>query len=600
MKAFGSFLAITTTSLLTRSTRSVAPCIAPAREIATTSRLFTAAVSDDEDKSMTTTNNSAIAASSHNEYPVRTMLRGWLSLMVPMAWVTWRHTSSMPMTIGAFLAGPVFAILQGTIGILRFRVLYGDAPLPLSPAHGVVVVNPKNNTAAIAASCRNNKGCSCLGGSRWRNTAQVTEEERQVLAKALKEPPLRVLVIGDSLAIGVGTSRSCTPLLPEIISRTLSKALGGRAVYWTCHGAPGASAGWIVRELERGVGGDDSEVHSEFSETDCDTLSSDSSSSDDDADEDELPTEWQEWRDRLHRHRKRFDPNVFGPYDITVVLTGSNDLKSAFFPFLLTGEDVEFRQQAKQRGGGYDYELRRVLDTLRHRMKEGMNEIRDIRDSIMERLQPISPRATKSHKHADNSQDEKEDKTSKDSPSQHPKDEKRHMVVLPGMPARALPVFRMIPLRWLAVPIVAIMDNHKRALAKSHPDEVIFVEAPTVAGITEFEEQRGPIWEQRVTEDTLLALRDIRKSTCTRIESDMQEYYSKVGQKYEYKKVEGSSEAMPQHNAPVPPLSERPGQPGSKIFSVDKVHPNDEGYDYWGRYIGDAIVKAWKTQKHQQ
>ena len=176
------------------------------------------------------------------------------------------------------------------------------------------------------------------------------------------------------------------------------------------------------------------------------------------------------------------------------------------------------------------------------------------------------------------------------------------MVVLPGMPARALPVFKRVPLRWLAVPIVATMDNHKRALAKSHPGEVIFVEAPTTDSIKEFEEQRGPIWKQRETEDTLLALRDIRKSQCTRILAEMEEYYSRAGQLYgpqEMKKVDGSSLAMSQHNAPVPPLSERPGQPGSKIFSVDNVHPNDEGYDYWGRVIGDAIVKEWKSHNHQ-
>ena len=103
----------------------------------------------------------------------------------------------------------------------QYRILYRDAPLPLSPAHGVVVVNP-NTTDTIAASCANDEhitGCSCLGGRRWRNTTHVSESERQILARALEERPLRLLVIGDSLAIGVGTSRSCTPLMPEVIAQ---------------------------------------------------------------------------------------------------------------------------------------------------------------------------------------------------------------------------------------------------------------------------------------------------------------------------------------------------------------------------------------------
>ena len=29
-----------------------------------------------------------------------------------------------------------------------------------------------------------------------------------------------------------------------------------------------------------------------------------------------------------------------GPYDVAVVFTGGNDVKSTFFPFLLTGEDA--------------------------------------------------------------------------------------------------------------------------------------------------------------------------------------------------------------------------------------------------------------------
>jgi len=533
---------------------------------------------------------------SPNKCPAKNMMGCWLSFMIPVAWLTWKHTASIAASVAAFLAAPAFAILQGTIGILRYRVLYGDAPLPLSPAHGVVVVNP-DSSDTIAASCVNEEhitGCCCLGGRRWRNTTNVSESERQLLAKALKEQPLRLLVIGDSLAIGVGTSRSCTPLMPEVIARTLSKALGGRAVYWTCHGEPGASAGWIVRELECGVGNSSSSEAEEVPPT-CGDVSTDTSvASEDDtvsasfSEEEELdtlPTEWQEWRDRLHRHRKRFDPDVLGPYDVAVVFSGSNDLKSAFFPFLLTGEDVHFRKQAKERGGSYANELQLVLEVLRHRMKEGIDEIRD---NILEHLHPISPR-TRTHKQSQTRSGD--DKNHPASPHNSHNSANGPLIVLPGLAARALPIFRRLPLRWLAVPIVDKLDNHKRELAMSHPDEVIFVNPPTVAGITEYEEQRGPIWEQRESEDTLLALRDVHRRTCRRIETDMHEYYAEEDS---FEILKRPPSFMPQHNAPVPPLSQRPGRPGSKIFSRDQVHPNDEGYDYWGRYIGSAVVQQWK------
>lgn len=543
-------------------------------------------------------------------------MRGWLSVMIPIGYITWRKTASIPATIGAFLAAPLFAIFQGTVEILLFRYKFGDAPLPHSPAHGVVVVHPNNTSSSCTAaalsmtsSCSVNKrddehkwngiGCQCVGGRRWRNTTLISVEDRLLLQKALQEPPLRLLVIGDSLAIGVGMSASCTPLLPEVIARSLSKAFNGRAVYWTCHGAPGASAGWIVRELERGIQSKPSPpLPKQNSISETDSSEDESSSSSDEEDEEELPQEWQEWRDRLHRHKKRFHPDVLGPYDICVVLTGSNDLKSAFFPFLLTGEDVDFRKQAKERGGNYAKELRRVFEVLQQRMRSRMDDfqqrvrqdMQEIRHTIMERLHS-SQNSPRSRAHSTDSINNESSSLFCDDTNYS---KTGPIIVLPGMPARSLPIFRLIPLRWLAIPIIDIMDSHKRALAKAHPDDVIFVEPPSVESITEFENQRGPIWKQRETEDTLLALRDIRKSTCIRIESTMKEYYAKRGQDMSCVKSDGT-----QFNAPIPPLSERPGTPGSKIISVDNVHPNDEGYDFWGRCIASAVVAQWKQQQDE-
>jgi hypothetical protein len=567
-------------------------------------------------------------------HTVRTLLTAWMSVMLPCALIAWSQTRSIVVAIGSFFLIPGIGILQGTLAIFSYRQHFGDSPIPNTPTHGVVVVNPadrdpKNKEEVNATS---HVGCSCVGGKRWRRGGPLNDDEQAVLDRAMNEPPVRLLVIGDSLAIGVGTSSSCTPILPEVIAKTLSKELGGRAVYWTSHGAPGASAGWVVRELERGVQylakppvqredssfpnamelSDSSSDESSSTDT-IDTMSE--GSTDDEATDDSRSTnssskiEFQEWRSRLHRHRKRFDPEILGPYDIAVVLTGANDVKASSFPFLLKGDQAECYRQAKQRGGAYGAELRRLLDVLSQRMKLSLQESIDrvcetMQESIdrvcetmhlphpnfmspAESIQQTSVEPGKTHERATVHESANANNIS------------RPLIVLPGNPASVLPSFQIYPVKWLTVPILAIADNHKRQLAETHPDHVLFVEPPMRATIGEFEDQQGPLWRKRCTEDTLLELRDVRRRECESIASNMKRYYSARGRIYGSGDFQlDESAIVAQHNPPVPKLSERPGPTGSKIFSVDGIHPNDEGYDFWGRYIAEQIVHELK--KHDE
>jgi hypothetical protein len=129
-------------------------------------------------------------------------------------------------SLGMMVSTPLIAIFQGTYLLSDYRVHHGDAPRPIMPARGVAVAvktqtgNPNNNN----------------------NTSTLTLNPQQ---------PLRLLVVGDSLAAGVGMSKSGTPVLPESIARALSKACGGRAVYWTCVGTPGVSASQIVQDIHQ-------------------------------------------------------------------------------------------------------------------------------------------------------------------------------------------------------------------------------------------------------------------------------------------------------------------------------------------------------------
>jgi len=109
------------------------------------------------------------------------------------------------------VATPLIAILQGSFLLSDYRINYKDAPRPITPCHGAL----------------------CHGDQQ----IQSTERGRTLLTTA--DNPLRLLVVGDSLAAGVGVSDNGLPVLPESIAKALSKALDGRVVCWTCVGTPG-------------------------------------------------------------------------------------------------------------------------------------------------------------------------------------------------------------------------------------------------------------------------------------------------------------------------------------------------------------------------
>mmetsp|Transcript_32145 Transcript_32145/g.78352 ORF Transcript_32145/g.78352 Transcript_32145/m.78352 type:complete len:855 (+) Transcript_32145:302-2866(+) len=621
------------------------------------------------------------------------MLRLWLfGMIAPLGVVTWTITNQFSAVVISILALPTIAIIQGSVAILKYRVKYGDSPLPLAPSHGIVkCISSKasssttTTTTTIDASDAPGTPSTPLlevDGIIKKSGTVVVDGDANDTSNNTNASPLRLLVIGDSLAVGVGQSKCSTPIMPETIAKSLSKSMNGRPVLWTCHGAPGASAGWIVRELERSFRhgqfiqqqtyyplspvktkkptlprdedlqgeqyfqNDDNQINgamNDISSRSFDSASSSSSSSfaslnenqDGDNDDEAVP-----WSERLKDHKIRFDPDVLGPFDIAIVLTGSNDLKSAFFPFLLTGEDAEFRRQAQQRGGGYDTELTRILQvlnermrmklqTLRHQVEVAKDRVLESVDTIRERLHShdmtaevkensqsgahpnvgegtvgilvgndgvdskstarIDPRerdgsyqkSSNSHTNL-NSTDMLDDNTNHTVSSHGALNSSMFpMVVLPGLPARALPIFNIPPLRWLAVPIVDIMDSHKETLSKHHDGEVLFVDAPPADTIAEYACQEGMYRDDEEQDRILLRLRDIKKRRKQRIESDMAQYSNKKGQ-------------------PRLPEDLPHGKKHFAVFSEDGIHPNDAGYAFWGRHIANAIVEEWKRKQNEQ
>lgn len=117
-------------------------------------------------------------------------------------------------SVGMAVATPLVAILQGSFLLSDYRMNYRDAPRPITPSSGVIV--------ALA--------------QQGRHTTNRSETPSTSADK-----PFRLLVVGDSLAAGVGVSGNGLPILPESIAKALSKALDGRVVCWTCVGTPGMS-----------------------------------------------------------------------------------------------------------------------------------------------------------------------------------------------------------------------------------------------------------------------------------------------------------------------------------------------------------------------
>jgi len=115
---------------------------------------------------------------------------------------------------------------------------------------------------------------------------------------------------------------------------------------------------------------------------------------------------------------------------------------------------------------------------------------------------------------------------------------------------------------------------YKRKLAASHPGEVLFVRPPSVVDVGTYSDEDGELLEQRLREDTILSVKDIQREDCQRIGDEMRDYYQ----------PKGNSSAK----------TGDPRYSHYKSFSVDGIHPNDLGYDIWGRHIGNAIYDEWQ------
>mmetsp|Transcript_20621 Transcript_20621/g.30995 ORF Transcript_20621/g.30995 Transcript_20621/m.30995 type:complete len:552 (+) Transcript_20621:204-1859(+) len=529
----------------------------------------------------------------HKPYSLSRFLAGWFTIIVPIGLFAYSQTKSFMVSIASMLAMPCYAVWQGTDGMFRYRYYFGTPPFPRNPAHGVVVVNPKPLSKEKAPEVGNySSGCCCEGGMRWRRGGKLEKEEKAIMDKALREEPIRMLVIGDSLALGLGTDRSCMPMMPETLAKEVSKRMGGRAVLWTGYGAEGAASSWTLNELSRKArkeaaasnsanntkrdanavepdGVALSDTSSDYSSDDDTTNSNNLSSGEKLAGPESGNTKgsnqksskknddpFSEWKARLKNFRQTFENDIAGPYDIVFIFSGGNDAKSAFIPFYVKTakgeEDTSSYYKEDGRGSSLFSDFERILDHLGPKMN------------------------------TDFSCDSK-------SKTQMP------LVVFPMMPPLMIPAFQYVPLLWMATPLTGMIENNKRRLQQKYPSHVVCVDAPTSEKAGYFERQEGRIWEKRQEEDVLLCLRDVTREQCQSTIAAMTNHVqtkSKVHGKNKELRYSKEKSEITQMNAPLPKLSDLKGyKEGHGIFSVDNVHPNDEGYDFWGRFIADGVFQ---------
>ena len=463
-------------------------------------------------------------------------------------------------------------------------------------------------------------------------------------------------------------SKSGIPVLPESIARALSKACGGRAVYWTCVGTPGVSASQIVRDIDQitphkpgrlemlvkewqakrkkwqerqelrrrpteleSAGEDGKEsprsyltewwqfIRSKEKKTPSEVrgatehlvkewwrqmtnqVKEDISdikenlteikeivkSRPEKLEEEELKAKTDE-EALIHRggifRRDSVDPKVVLQYDIAVVLTGLNDIKEAFMPHMTRGAESSVFEGTERVNGGLRNQLHDVLYALEDKMGE-MDLETD--HSTTELSNPSTGETPELN-------------LSPELKSQQPL--QRPLIVVPELPVAPLQVFRLAPLCWFLVPLFRAMENNKKFLGSCFPEYVIFVPQPNLKWWDDVEAGYGPIRENLRQERLLLHRTDIAQHAKERIQELMKRHYNpdkedKDGyQEQATQHRDGDKQNSHNHHHLLPEnsdLQKASKKKGSAYVAVDKMHPNDEGYELWGRHIAAAIVEHW-------
>lgn len=425
-----------------------------------------------------------------------------LGLVIPLKWA---------LTIG--LSMPALAFLQGFIFFINRRVSYGHFPIPMCPCHGVTV---------------------CVDKTRMEKDS----DDDTFLANAQNQKPLKLLVIGDSLAIGIGQDKTTTPILPQIIAQTVSRRNNGRPVYWSVYGKTGKSSGWFWRDLQskqkqaaHAAQPSPKDQLSSHSDSGSDTASTSSSEPDTFVDGEDIV-----WHERLQQHSARFNQTFqMDDYDIVVCITGPNDVKDVLFPFI--NEDNVFDwEKVKSKVFSMSSEINREITNL----------VQFVR-SASKNKQPL--------------------------------------IVLPGVPIRSSVIALNFPANHLGVPTFCLMNYAKKELGQKH-DDVLYVEPSSIDAAKEFLLGQSFVNKAMEAERQVLNIVERDEKICDDVTRQMKDFFSPaMPRNYQLTLLEKWCSFV--FGYPTFHM---------KMAAADGIHSNERGADAWARYIGELLCDEFEQR----
>ena len=109
--------------------------------------------------------------------------------------------------------------------------------------------------------------------------------------------------------------------------------------------------------------------------------------------------------------------------------------------------------------------------------------------------------------------------------------------------------------------------------------------------------KRGSIWKELQEENIVLVLSDVAKNVQTRIRGLMDAHYEKLlldqGEDDLYQ-VDMDEIGVLRPEDDIYSI-----QSASPMLASDGIHPNDLGYEVWGRFIAQRIMANWdKDQRN--
>lgn len=416
------------------------------------------------------------------------------------------------------IALPLFITLllfyQGISCLMDYRKFFGkEAPIPFSPSHGVVAAIDKSLLSSTKTNLGDFDGESDFFIKKFSKSNTDLDHTK---GKA----PVRLLLLGDSIARGVGQMTSCYPLLPETFGAILSKHHGGAPVYWSAFGEPGATTKWLASKVrEESVLQTNSVTLDEFR------------SFHELKEVKDISNPKIQWTQNLEYHRMLHEANSFAGYDYIVALSGVNDIKGVLVPFLVT-DDASSKSvfhEDDEVEWGFKGDLTRLV--------KGLNATGSLLDGN-------ETKATSCNK--------------------------KPFILLPSFPTKHVPVKVGLILRLIAVRSTGLLDSFKKQIANKHENVNIvpIADDKTTQDFIDGVTTPGSLRDMLYEEEILVQISDKAKSQCEGKARDMSIFYNSRGRaKHEENMMFGS------------------------LFSHDAVHPNDVGYDYFGRYIGKELLK---------